>query len=58
MTGGQDSVVDYGKIDIICEAIGVEKEHIRILKPLHRVHKEKVESSKEETIANQLAHYS
>ncbi len=35
MTGGQDSA-GTGKLEAICEAIGVEKEHIRTIVPLPR----------------------
>jgi indolepyruvate ferredoxin oxidoreductase alpha subunit len=33
MTGGQDSA-GTGRIEAICEGVGVEKEHIRVVVPL------------------------
>ena len=33
MTGGQDSA-GTGRIEAICEAVGVEKEHVRVVVPL------------------------
>jgi indolepyruvate ferredoxin oxidoreductase, alpha subunit len=42
MTGGQPSSA-FGKIEDICKGIGVEEEHIRILKPLPNKHKENVD---------------
>lgn len=39
MTGGQDSAAN-GKIFDICKGLGVEENHIRILKPLHKNHEE------------------
>jgi indolepyruvate ferredoxin oxidoreductase alpha subunit len=39
MTGGQDSAA-FGRIEAICKGIGVEEEHIRILKPLRKNHDE------------------
>jgi indolepyruvate ferredoxin oxidoreductase alpha subunit len=47
MTGGQDSHA-YGRISQICEGLGVEKEHIRIIKPLHNQHEINVQIMKEE----------
>lgn len=47
MTGGQDSAA-MGKIEDICQAIGVEKEHIRILNPLQKYHDENLAVMKEE----------
>ena len=47
MTGGQDSSAT-GKIEHICEGIGVEPEHIRIINPLKKYDKENVEIYKEE----------
>ena len=35
MTGGQDSSA-YGKVEDICRGVGVEEEHIRLIKPLRR----------------------
>lgn len=47
MTGGQDSA-GFGKLEDIVKGIGVEEEHIRIIKPLHRLHGENVKIFKEE----------
>jgi indolepyruvate ferredoxin oxidoreductase alpha subunit len=47
MTGGQDSHA-YGRIAQICEGLGVEKDHIRVLKPLHNQHEINVQIMKEE----------
>ncbi|MDY6915175.1 MAG: thiamine pyrophosphate-dependent enzyme [Candidatus Cloacimonadota bacterium] len=47
MTGMQDSVIT-GRIERICEGIGVEKDHIRVLNPLSRHHEENVKVIKEE----------
>ncbi len=47
MTGGQPSA-GTGKLENICEGIGVEKEHIKIIKPLKKNHEENVKVIKEE----------
>jgi indolepyruvate ferredoxin oxidoreductase alpha subunit len=47
MTGGQDSHA-FGRIAQICEGLGVEKEHIRIIKPLPNQHEINVQIMKEE----------
>ncbi len=47
MTGMQDSQVN-GRIEQICEGIGVEKEHIRVINPLSKHHEENVKVFKEE----------
>ncbi|MDE5743372.1 MAG: indolepyruvate ferredoxin oxidoreductase, partial [Bacteroidales bacterium] len=47
MTGGQDSHA-FGKIEQICLGLGVEKEHIRLMKPLKANHEENVQIIKEE----------
>jgi indolepyruvate ferredoxin oxidoreductase alpha subunit len=39
MTGGQDSA-GTGRIEAICEGIGVAKEHIRTVIPLKKNHEE------------------
>jgi indolepyruvate ferredoxin oxidoreductase alpha subunit len=39
MTGGQASSA-LGKVEDICLGLGVEKEHIRIIKPLRKNHEE------------------
>jgi len=41
MTGGQNSPAT-GKIENICKGIGVEEEHIHILRPLKKFHEENV----------------
>jgi indolepyruvate ferredoxin oxidoreductase, alpha subunit len=47
MTGGQPSPA-LGRIESICAGVGVEPEHIRILKPLKKYHEENVRIIKEE----------
>ncbi len=47
MTGGQDSSAT-GRLEKICEGIGVEKEHIRVMRPLKKYHEENVKIVKEE----------
>ncbi len=47
MTGGQKSLAT-GRIEQICEGIGVLHEHIRVLVPLRRNHEENVGIMKEE----------
>jgi indolepyruvate ferredoxin oxidoreductase alpha subunit len=47
MTGGQPSAA-LNRIEAICRGIGVEPEHIRILKPLPKNHEENVKAIKEE----------
>ena len=54
MTGGQDSHA-YGRIAQICEGLGVEKEHIRIIKPLHNQHEINVQIMKEELAYNGIS---
>ncbi len=39
MTGGQESSAQ-GRIEALCKAVGVEEEHIHILKPLRKNHEE------------------
>ena len=51
MTGGQDSHA-LGKIEQICLGLGVEKEHIRLMKPLKANHEENVRIIKEELAYN------
>ncbi len=51
MTGMQDSQVN-GRIEQICEGIGVEKEHIRVINPLSKYHEENVKVFKEEIAYN------
>lgn len=47
MTGGQTSSA-LGKIEAICLGLGVEEEHIRVLKPLPKQHEANVQAIKEE----------
>ncbi len=47
MTGGQDSA-GFGKLENIVKGLGVAEEHIRIIKPLRRLHEENVKVFKEE----------
>lgn len=47
MTGGQDSAAQ-GRIESICKGIGVEEEHIHILKPLRKNHEENTKIIMEE----------
>jgi indolepyruvate ferredoxin oxidoreductase alpha subunit len=47
MTGGQQSLAT-GRLEQICEGIGVEHEHIRVLVPLRKNHEENVRIMKEE----------
>ncbi|MCK9617683.1 MAG: thiamine pyrophosphate-dependent enzyme [Lentimicrobiaceae bacterium] len=47
MTGGQPSAA-LGKVEDICKGVGVEPEHIRVLKPLHNKHDENTAIFREE----------
>ncbi|MCD4745368.1 MAG: indolepyruvate ferredoxin oxidoreductase [Bacteroidales bacterium] len=47
MTGGQNSSAN-GKIEDICEALGVEYEHIKVIDPLQKFHEINVEIMKNE----------
>ena len=47
MTGGQDSPA-FGRLEDICKGIGVDPEHLRILKPLKKNHEENVSIIKQE----------
>ncbi|MDX9882169.1 MAG: thiamine pyrophosphate-dependent enzyme [Prolixibacteraceae bacterium] len=47
MTGGQDSSA-FGKIEGICEGIGVDPAHIRVIVPLKKNHAEMVQIFREE----------
>ena len=47
MTGGQQSQAT-GKIEKICEAVGVEKEHIRVVDPMPKEHEKNLKIFKEE----------
>ncbi len=47
MTGGQPSSA-FEKIEDICRGIGVEEDHIRVIKPLRKNHEENTRIMKEE----------
>ena len=47
MTGGQDSSAK-GRIEKICEGIGVAPEHIRVFVPLKKNHEQVVQIIREE----------
>ena len=47
MTGGQNSMAQ-GRLESICKGMGVEEEHIRILKPLRKNHEENTRIMEEE----------
>ncbi len=47
MTGGQHSAA-LGRIEDICKGLGVEEEHIRVVKPLRRLHEENLKIYEEE----------
>lgn len=51
MTGGQDSAA-LGKIEDICEGIGVDPAHIRVFVPMKKNHDEMVKIIKEELAYN------
>ena len=51
MTGGQKSAAN-GRIESICKGIGVEPEHIRVIKPLRKNHEENTAIVKEELAYN------
>jgi indolepyruvate ferredoxin oxidoreductase alpha subunit len=47
MTGGQASSA-YGRVDDIVKGVGVAEDHIRVVKPLRRLHEENVKVFEEE----------
>jgi indolepyruvate ferredoxin oxidoreductase, alpha subunit len=47
MTGGQKSSAT-GRLEDICRGVGVEEDHIRLIKPLKKNHEENVQVIKEE----------
>lgn len=47
MTGGQPSSA-FGRIEEICRGLGVEEDHIRVIKPLRKQHEENTRILKEE----------
>ena len=48
MTGGQKSAAEGGKLEDICRGLGVEDEHIRVIRPLRKFHEENIQVMKEE----------
>ena len=47
MTGGQESSALY-KLEDICKGVGVHPDHVRVVTPLRKFHKEMIEVLKEE----------
>jgi indolepyruvate ferredoxin oxidoreductase, alpha subunit len=47
MTGGQTSSA-FNKIEAICQGVGVDPEHIKVIKPLRKNHEENVEVFRKE----------
>ncbi len=47
MTGGQKSSA-LGRIEKICQGLGVEEDHIKVMKPLRKYHEENVKIMEEE----------
>ncbi len=47
MTGGQDSPA-FGKIEDICKGVGVDPEHIHVIRPLKKYHEENVKIIQDE----------
>jgi indolepyruvate ferredoxin oxidoreductase alpha subunit len=47
MTGGQPSAA-LNRLEDICKGVGVEPEHIRVIKPLRKYHEENIKIMKEE----------
>jgi indolepyruvate ferredoxin oxidoreductase alpha subunit len=47
MTGGQPSSAS-GKIEDVCLALGVEKEHIHVINPIPKNHEENMNIMKQE----------
>ncbi len=47
MTGGQDSSA-LGKVESICQGVGVDPAHIRVLVPLNKYHDQMVQAFEEE----------
>jgi indolepyruvate ferredoxin oxidoreductase alpha subunit len=47
MTGGQDSHA-LGRLERICEGLGVERDHIRVFKPTRKNYDQMVDIMKEE----------
>jgi indolepyruvate ferredoxin oxidoreductase alpha subunit len=54
MTGGQDHS-GYGKLEDICQGVGVEKGHIRVVDPLPKNHAEMVRVFKAEIDYNGIS---
>ncbi len=51
MTGGQDSHA-FGRVEQICLGLGVEREHLHVIKPLRKNHEENVEIMAKELAYN------
>lgn len=51
MTGGQDSHA-FGRIEKICEGVGVDPAHIRVINPLKKYHEENKKVIREEIAYN------
>ena len=47
MTGGQASSA-FGKVEDLVKGVGVDEEHIRVIKPLRRLHEENTKVFEEE----------
>ncbi len=48
MTGGQKSMSEGGRLEGICYGIGVEKEHLHVIRPLRKFHEENLEIMRKE----------
>ncbi len=55
MTGGQETIAKGKELMHICEGLGVEKEHIKVINPLPSKHAENVEVIKKEISFNGLS---
>jgi indolepyruvate ferredoxin oxidoreductase alpha subunit len=51
MTGGQPSAGE-GKLEALCLAVGVEKEHLHVLSPIPKEHEKNTEILKKELVYN------
>lgn len=52
MTGGQTSASHGGRLEGICLGIGVEKEHLHVIRPLKKFHQENLEIMRKELAYN------
>ena len=48
MTGGQKSMSEGGRLEGICLGVGVEKEHLHVIRPLRKFHEENLEIMRKE----------